>query len=376
MASVRLKIGILSMQKVVNHGSFLQAYALLQIIKKLRPNAIVEFIDIRPGKLLYKKNKIQRLCYRLNTLLDDKSILAYMKRYILRKRRKKLYQKLWHIYLNISKEHNWDTFFDTIVIGSDEVFNCLQDTPWGFAKNLLGEGLSCNNIITYAASCGSTTFSKVEHKGLSDDVKNAIRNIQYFSVRDENTYQFVKKFADKNAYIHLDPVLLYDYKNNLDLNKKTIFDRYILIYSYTNRIKKEEIIAICNFAESNNLEIISVYGYQYWCKYNLLLSPFDVLLYFKKATYVITDTFHGSILSIKYNKQFVAFVRGEKEISPNLFKLRYLLGIFNLQNREILKLEDIPIILKQEINFTDMNTIISKQIERSLEYLDKYLCNA
>ena len=47
-----MKIGILSMQKVINYGSFLQAYGLRKLIKSVYPEEEINFIDIIPGRKL------------------------------------------------------------------------------------------------------------------------------------------------------------------------------------------------------------------------------------------------------------------------------------------------------------------------------------
>lgn len=50
------KVGIMSMQRIINYGSFLQAYGLKSILEEL--GADVEFIDYHPGEcLLIDKNE-------------------------------------------------------------------------------------------------------------------------------------------------------------------------------------------------------------------------------------------------------------------------------------------------------------------------------
>ena len=371
------KIGILSMQKVINYGSFLQAFALLQIIKKLRPNAVVSFIDIKPGVLIYEETRKKRsfifIAKKILNILIKKNIRDYIHIILIKIKRIKIFKNYWKKYLDITNENNWDILFDSIVIGSDEVFNCIQYASWGFSKNLLGEGLNTNNIITYAASCGHTTISKVETMHLSKEIESALGNIKHFSVRDENTYNFVKRFANQDAFIHLDPVFLFDFSSYMQLNKP-LKKPFILIYSYNLRINKSnEIAAIIDFAKMNNMELISLFGYQSWCKRNIVLEPFKILKYFEEASYVITDTFHGTIFSIKYNKKFVSFVRYDDLSSPNDNKLHYLLSIFGLQNREIKNTDDLSQKLLQEIDFEPVNKIINYHIQKSLEYLNQYL---
>ena len=53
---------------------------------------------------------------------------------------------------------NYDCDVDTLVIGSDEVFNCLQPYPVGYSKQLFGDGYAHSKIVSYAASFGSTRY--------------------------------------------------------------------------------------------------------------------------------------------------------------------------------------------------------------------------
>jgi hypothetical protein len=367
------KIGILSMQKVMNHGSFLQAYSLMSIIKQLRPDYEVLFIDIKPGINLYPKNEkqyaLKKFYKRLNQI---KKISAFKKR-IFNEKRKWIFRKIWRQYLGITDSRNWDIHFDTIVIGSDEVFNCLQDAEWGFAANLLGEGMDGDKIITYAASCGHTTAEQVFRMNIAKDVIGALKHIEVFSVRDINTQEFVKKLVRRDALTHLDPVFLFDFVPYMVNNKAR--PPFILLYAYEDRFNdRDEIDAIVSFSKKMNMEIISVLGHQEWCKNNLILSPFEVLSYFNKAEYVIADTFHGTVLSIKYNKQFAVFIRdGKNGAGSNRNKLCFLLKFFSLENREIQNADELEGVLKKPINFEGINKIIKFETQSALEYLDKNL---
>lgn len=74
--------------------------------------------------------------------------------------------------------------------------------------------------------------------------------------------------------------------------------------------------------------MISIGHYFSWCDEVVIPTPFEVLAYFKGASYIITDTFHGSVFSIKFNKEFCTIVR-----DMNSNKLVSLLKQFGLENR-------------------------------------------
>ena len=56
--------------------------------------------------------------------------------------------------------------FDLVIIGSDEVFNATIPSSWGFTTQLFGDIDNANKVVSYAASCGSTTFEYAKIFGI------------------------------------------------------------------------------------------------------------------------------------------------------------------------------------------------------------------
>ena len=87
-------------------------------------------------------------------------------------------------------------------------------------------------------------------------------------------------------------------------------DKYMIVYTYPERITNvKEITAIKQFARDKGLKLISIGHYFPWCDEVVVPTPFEVLAYFRDADYIVTDTFHGSIFSIKHNKPFGTIIR-------------------------------------------------------------------
>lgn len=83
-----------------------------------------------------------------------------------------------------------------------------------------------------------------------------------------------------------------------------------------------------------------------------------------------THTFHGTVFSIKYNKQFGTLIRkGNGEKYGNYEKLNDLLSTFNLNNREIKTISDLDFILNSKIDYKSVNEIIAVNRKNTLEYL-------
>lgn len=89
----------------------------------------------------------------------------------------------------------------------------------------------------------------------------------------------------------------------------------MLIYSYQGRISnKDEIKKIVEFAKLKGLRLISVFCRYNWCDKAIIPdTPFDVLAWFKGASFVVTDTFHGTIFSVITHRSFCSLIRNDNE---------------------------------------------------------------
>lgn len=316
-----MKVCILSMQRVANFGSLLQSYSLKKTVESLGHE--VSFIDIERrdlddvllngsrqkfaeehearGSVISKLKKIDK--YAINRLHIKKRA----------KMQSRCFEKFRTNELGIDNESN-DRKYDVCIIGSDEVFNCLADTPWGFTSQLFGDVHQADKVITYAASCGATTYDILPEPA-RDRIKQAFENVSAFSVRDENTVNFVKCMTDKQISVNYDPVIMKNFDEEMakcSLPKQ--LKNYCIVYSYYNRIHDEkEIKAIVKFCKKHKLELVSVGAPQMWIRNHLVLNPFETLLAFKQADFVITDTFHGTIFSAKYSKRFATITRASNK---------------------------------------------------------------
>lgn len=354
-----MKIGILSMQKIHNYGSFLQAFSLKRNLEELGHD--VYFIDIIPGSQIVQTPHKTDAHFYISKL--DKYIVKRIKHYFFARRMKQMYIAFQEKYLEIKR--TLPDLFDLVIIGSDEVFNCTTPSPWGFSPQLFGEITNARKVITYAASCGSTDFQNVCSFGLENEISNALNKLAYISVRDKNTADFVKLVSGRECEINLDPVFMYDFSKLIPnkLNRR----KYVLIYAYTNRIEDEhEISAIKNFAKERELDIVSVGLFQKWCPVNLVANPFELLEYVIKSEYIITDTFHGAVFSIKYGKKFCAIIR-----DSNYNKLNDLLQRFNLGSQLLTTPMELANIIDN--NDVDINSIIAEEHEHFHKYINKCL---
>jgi hypothetical protein len=370
----------MSMQRVVNYGSFLQAYSLKKNIEQL--GHTVSFVDYHPGQVLVSQEEVtekksirekvmgkieRRLIYP--TMISEKERLESEEktREIRRNFDKYLRQ------LDITEAKNYDPDIDALVIGSDEVFNCLQTSPdVGYSKDLFGQNTRAGKILTFAASFGNTTQKGLTEYGIAGEIGTYLKRFDALSVRDKNSKEIVEGYG-LNAEEHLDPVFLYDYQKEME-NIETDKGGYIVVYSYSRRLSKEECRYILKFAHSVHKKVICLCGWQKYLRGYDIPGPFQVLSIIKNADYVITDTFHGAVFSIKFNRPFATFIReGYGATYGNSEKLADLLKRLHLESRIVTSGAQLSEILKQQPDFSDANRIIQENRERALTYLNRNL---
>lgn len=360
------------MQDVDNFGSLLQAYGL----KKILCGNSVEFIPIKKNdednslldnKILdfsneqNKSNKIINKLSRLDFYLINRIILKKKDNM-----QNNIFSKFRQEYLNIDYDSNKDKY-DLCIIGSDEVFNCLVKSPWGFTSQLFGNIENAKSIISYAASCGATSVDKIPSQ-VKEKISMSLSKLNGISVRDKNTMKFVEQLSDKECCTSLDPVLISDFEEEILNNKFELDYDYCIVYSYYNRIKdKKEISMIKKFCRQNKLKIISVGAPQFWIKNHIVCNPFEMLYIFKNAKFVITDTFHGTIFATKYSNNFATIVR-----DSNKNKIIDLLNRVDLSSHLIKSIEDINDIYIQKKDDNKILEYLNCERKNTINYLKKF----
>ena len=323
------KIGICTLCFANNFGAILQAFALQETLLNLGYD--VEFLRLEEKTSISNESNAEE--YR-----NSKKHLKIAE---------KLYDKTKDSY-------------DAIIIGSDEVWN-LKNNGFAHLDEYFGHNLNCNNIFTYAPSSNGTT--KEMFNKFYNDNPISFDNLKNISVRDKHTQTLVKELSGRDAELVLDPTLLIENFEKYAKYPENDLKDYIAIYGYN--FSDEEMNKITNFAKKHNKKIYSLGFEKDWCD-TLNADIFEFLGYIKKADYVVTNTFHGTLFSIILEKNFAVFTN-------NSSKLNDVLNKFNLTNRDCMNKDCLNEILSNNINYNDVNQIKKQLREASLTYLKNSL---
>lgn len=345
-----MNVGIMSMQRIINYGSFLQAYGLKKTLESMGHE--VSFVDYHVGQPVVEnnveKNTDNKVTRIFRVLFDAK----YRKKRNSDIRQNKAFglyydqfQRSWLPILGITEQRSYNATVDVLVIGSDEVFNCTQSNEnVGYSPELFGADNKAKKVITYAASFGSTTLKKLKSLGKDKEIASYLKQIDAISVRDNNSKFIVEELIKLNPSKNIDPVLVFDFQDETKDRFVDLKD-YIIVYAYSGRISEEEAESIQKYAHKYGKKTLSIGVMQAFTDEYRCVDPFTMLAYFKNADYVVTDTFHGTVFSIKYQIPFAALIR-----NSNSEKVSDLLKTFQLESRAVEDVSDLERVLKTDID--------------------------
>lgn len=360
-----MKIGIVTFHDANNYGAVLQAYALQETIKNLSPNAEVYIYDYKCKFVLdcYKvwyfswdlsKSFYLNIRHLLGNLYRVIKSLPYIKSI---KKRNTVFDFFRKKYLHISSD-SLNTF-DEMIFGSDQIWS-----PYTSGDDLFyfGDGVSCKKY-SYGLSDGGNL--------VLDDIKNnLIRDFKYISCREKKLEEKIRlELNFDNVNLVCDPVFLLngsDWEKIVELPEE---DNYILIYKIAendsiyeeayklSRKTNLKIIAI-DYVKMNRTKLSKKFGIDF--VYGL--SPTQFIGYIKKASYIITTSFHGTAFSIIFEKNFFVL---KFDVAAD--RIENLLDKMELSNRYVKNIDNTSSL---DISYTDMHRIrFNEYVSLSRNYL-------
>ena len=353
-----MEIGILTYYGVHNHGAVLQANGLKRILEKHGHSVRFLSFERNYGYIPAEETKKYKI--------GIGSIPYYFKYLIQKGAGSILYNYKKSRTLNAFRSASFDinTTYDAFdgdatVIGSDEVFSL----EIGYNPMMYGFGLKAKVITSYAGSFGPTTLQDIEKKGKSDSICNGLKKFDSISVRDQNSQNIIKNLCNIEVPLVCDPVILYGYEKEMEEFKPSE-SGYIVVYAYDNRMNDpEDVKAVKAYAHAHRLKIYSVGYYHKWADKCIDASPAELLGWIRNAEMTVTDTFHGSVISIICNTPMVVKLHG------NANKLAYLLSEYGLSDRILEAFSDLEKVANREINFNKINVILREKRETSKNFL-------
>ena len=379
------KVGIVSCYFKNNYGSMLQAYATKKILDNNKiPNETINIdsnIDFKKGKRKYYLSQIFNFSFikskfgMIKLKLDKKIVKDLGKNISIRDKKYKEFRKEFNLskacpdYKSLN-EMAKEKYSD-VIVGSDQLWLPVNVVADYYTLNWVPDNV---NKISYATSFG---ISKVPDK-YAELYKKFLKRINHLSVREESGKKILDNYSIKSKLV-CDPTILLTKEEWEDVATKDRFirDKYILCYFLGSNIEHRKFAE--KLREKTGYKIVSLNHADEYVKYSdefADIIPYDVgpkewLNLIKNAEYVCTDSFHGTVFSLIFNKIFFDFRRYNPKNKNNTnSRLDSLLNIAGVSNERILTgLEDIDKVLKYKIDYKKVNTNINKFREESKKWL-------
>lgn len=352
-----MKVGILTFHRAINYGAVLQTFALQKVLSRY---CECEVIDYRCKYIenLYKPFNISKDRF-IRSLIS--TILKYRSRKI---KMIKFYKFLDNNVklspsFNKSDLKNIEDNYDVFITGSDQVWN---NSCAGFDKTYFLDFVSDKRKKnSYAASFG---FNKIPNH-LEQEYFRLLQGYNNISVREKSGSVIIKCLLGRNVSVHIDPTFLLtkeewqEYAYPIHQKKK-----YILLYSvlkpdkildYATRLSRETGYKIIYINDSPIKKINA--------QYLRCSSPEEFLGLFNEAEYVITNSFHGTVFSIIFEKKFFAEVNSKGKMNYRIIDLLEKIG---LENRIITNYSTIS---NELIDYKKVNKKIGLEKQKAFSYL-------
>lgn len=306
------KIGILTLDGIVNYGNRLQNYAMQTILEK--EGCEVETI-VAKGSIL--KSKLQMLRTIFRAPLKSLKFINFNRKFI---KIRRVYAKNWDI------SSDFATKYDFFVVGSDQVWN--PNIRKRERNNFLLNFARPEQRIAVAASLSVSELCEND----AQIYKEGIRNFKAVSTREFEGAEIIKKLCDRDVTVLCDPTLAIErqeWEKIARLPNVELPDRYLLTY-FLGDVSKERQESIEKYASAYNLEIVRLNDKSNKKLYSS--GPQEFLGLIKNSAVFCTDSFHGVVFSTIFNVPCWSFSRESqssivKNMESRIVSLQKKLGI-------------------------------------------------
>ena len=365
------KVGIITFHNSYNCGSMLETYAMQEAIKKRGfTTEIVNFSSKGQKELysIYFKNNKPR------NIIKNLMILPHYKR--VKNNNNKYEQfKIENFALSNAYTDNdiiSEKGYSTVIAGSDQIWNItIKDYSDAYFLNWVRKAKK----VAYAPSFGARNILKFSNT--SEKYKDYINDFDAVSIREENGKKWLKDLCNIDVPVLIDPTLLHDAKDYEKIEAKDFKTNKDYIFFYSPTFNAEICKYVKKIADKYNLEVITWSTKSYITKrvkrFGFKLAEYEnpsmYLSLIKNSKLVITTSFHGTIFSTIYRKNFITVKNGEMYGDDD--RVRTLLEQLKMTDRLIPFEFDDSFDYLADIDYSEYEKILPKLRKKANKYLDE-----
>ncbi|MGH4038738.1 MAG: polysaccharide pyruvyl transferase family protein [Sphaerochaeta sp.] len=342
------KVGLCIVYKNWNYGSILQSYATLLELKKLnidyeiiryeRKKDFSFYVSSLPRLLLpdMRYSKIRALKRKVGKRIHkDFAKKDAVRAKVFSDFTKRNFDKFSEVVRDYDSLCKYACNFSSVIVGSDQLW-----LPSGLDTNFFNLMFVPDKVnkIAYAASFGVSEVPESQ----KDKTINYLNRIESISVREHSGKELIRKLTGREVPVIVDPTLVINKElwDESIPNERKVKEDYIFCYFLGNNPEQRE--EARKLSKKTGLKIVTLRHMDEYIPSDEKfgdIAPYDVgpaefVNLIRNASYVCTDSFHGSVFSIINHKQFISFNRyGNNSKNSRNSRLDSLFGQLGIERR-------------------------------------------
>lgn len=376
-----MKVAIVTLPLHTNYGGLLQAYALKKTLEGLGHEVtVLDLEDKMPGPaalkaaFVYARRMLRRLVsgpkapevfrerrFKAELPVVGANTRLFTDNYIR--------PRILKSYSQVAPDE-----YDAFVVGSDQVWRPLYFPGVENAFLAFTEGWDVKRLA-YAASFGT---AELEYEGaLLEKCTALLKKFDAVSVREESGVRMCSEWFDRDDAKHLlDPVLLLNadlYRSMAQKADEHPAKGKIVTYILDRTSHKQSVAEYASRVSGMQLHDVSINPYDRTIPVEDRVAPHleQWLAGFADAEFVVTDSFHGCVLSILMHKRFIAVGNSARGMA----RMQSLVDIFGLDQRLVQGIdpEDDGEFFMSEPDWDHVDHVLNAKREECLEFLKSNL---
>ena len=365
-----MKIALITIHWANNYGASLQVFATVKALNKYGDVSVIDYRNSYTSKSMTR----MRLGIKPRDILRiGKDLLRLFPRYRVIKK----FENFNHTYLNLTPEVENDEDFkeltkeyDLFVSGSDQIWNPKIVNEYDVLDtHYFLDFVSDEKKISYASSIGTYRFKENEIA----QVVLLLDHYDFLSVREKDSSQYLSNLLNKEVSHVLDPTLLHtknEWLQFFDIQDNKDVKPYILVYAS----KKDSLLkqVVEEVSKQLDISVIAIDQDPFTnFKNNRHIrdaGPDEFIQLFSQASFIITNSFHGTCFSINFNIPFI--------ITPpptSINRIESLLTAVDVQNRITTDGTNLSGLIENQIDFHMINQRLQALRMASNQYLENAL---
>lgn len=331
-----MKTGLVTFYHIHHYGALLQAAATQRAVEHLGGECeIIDYFVNQNNALFRKPTGLGSAAHDAHTALHYQALNARYQRF--EQFSKDHLHISGHRFESLTELKDAELPYDAILSGSDQIWN-PRIFPDGHFDPVFFGAFSERRKIAYAPSFGIPRIPE----GMEQELRDYLAAFSHVSVREKQGQEIVREIAGQDVPVVLDPTLLLDRQQWADMshvpeNYPDGEKGYILCYC----ISKPGALApyIDHLARKTGLPVVQLCGVRQKVhpKARCILDagPAEFLGLFRNASYVCTNSFHGTVFSVQFQKLFFTTVHATELAAPERSRTFSILNRLGLTDRII-----------------------------------------